>query len=141
LEDGDSILALIGANRLEEEDEIRTEIGSPNPGNSGGDNADHVTGSTTTGTTSTTNDLVTSLINKAKSIGMDTKFPFPSFEDMQNMTKEEYETLQDQLQALSYITFSNTVRHLKEQKEKKLRKTLSYTKEKHHDSECSPTMS
>ena len=37
LEDGDSILALIGANRLEEEDEIRTEIGSPNPGNSGGE--------------------------------------------------------------------------------------------------------
>ena len=29
VDDGNSTLALIGANRLEEEDEIRTEIGSP----------------------------------------------------------------------------------------------------------------
>ena len=49
LEGGDSILALIGANRLEEEDEIRTEIGSPNPGISGGETADQVARSTTTG--------------------------------------------------------------------------------------------
>ena len=130
VEDGDSILALIGANRLEEEDKIRTEIGSPNPGNSGGENADQVTRSTTMGNTSTANDLVSSLMNKAKSIGMDTKFPFPSFEDLQNMSKEEYETLQDQMQAFSYIKFSNNVRHLKEQKEKGIKEDIElYNKE------------
>ena len=58
---------------------------------------------------------------------MDTKFPFPSFEDMQIMTKEEYEKLQDQMQAL-YIKFSNNVRYLKEQKDKEIAEDIELYK-------------
>ena len=44
------------------------------------------------------------------------------------MTKQEYEKLQDQMQAFSYIKFSNNVRHLKEQKEKEIKEDIELYK-------------
>ena len=148
VEDENSILVLIGEKRLEEEDDTRTEIGSPNPGNNGvdtgslkagnnevdtaspnainndGENTIDVTSNTTAPSTTSSNDVVASLISQANTIGMDTRFPFPSFSDIQKMTKEDYEKLQDQMQAFSFIKFSNNINHLKKQKAKEIEEDI-----------------
>ena len=92
VDDEDDILALIGSNRFEEEDDTRTETGSPNNGEG------------------------------------PSRFLFPFFSDMQKMTEQEYEELQDKMQAFSYTRFSKKFRYLKEQKAKEIRKDIELYK-------------
>ena len=89
-DDGENIMALIGNYRLEEEEEeTKTERGTPMAVNENQDTREDVE-DPPSDVSSCLNSVVARLISKANTIGMDTKFPFPPFSDIQKMTEQEY---------------------------------------------------
>jgi hypothetical protein len=89
VDDEDSILTLIRGNRSEEEEEeTKTEKGSPDTGNvvveddTGNivvEQSSDITSNTTAQDATCLNDVVASLISKANTFGRNTKFSSPSF--------------------------------------------------------------
>ena len=123
-DDGDNIMALIGNYRLEEEEEeTKTERGTPVAVNENQDTREDVE-DPPSDVSSCLNSVVARLISKANTIGMDTKFPFPPLSDIQKMTEQEYVEMQQKLQAFSYIKFANNVRHQNELKAYQIQKDI-----------------
>ena len=124
VEEDNSILALIGGQRLEDDDdEERTERGTPNAEHTEADNDSLVVAPSNEPEGVSFTNVVASLISQANRVNMNLKLPFPSYSDIQNMTGKEYEDLQDKLQAISYLQYANTER--KKRKIKKEKRNLS----------------
>ena len=95
-EEDNSILALIGGQRLEDDDDKeRTERGTPNAEHTEADIDSLVVAPSNEPEGVSFTNVVASLISQANRVNMNSKLPFPSYSDIQNMTEKEYEDLQD----------------------------------------------